>query len=383
MAGFSTTGLGLPATTTGYPAGAGAPAASSTTPQPGFRVSGRGGSTTLPPAAPADFHGTVPTPLDQPHPTYPTLIQSHVAVLQAIGTPEAIIASIAGQQPDAAYLDRYIQGEIMQNPEGWDDVVGSPRGTARAGLQQLGIQPAPAGAGTPGYLPDGSTVSGINVPGLSTPLLAPSGAPATDGNGLVKGIVLAAAAVGVGVLGWKLLGSKGSKDPAKLAAQAFSAGAVGEAAAAGGGALGSLQHMGRQLMEAGAGVKNVDLVNRGAILTTLGSSAAGTTGATSAAATAYGVLHGLAPGDGYVQSISAAAKFAGISETLAHRMSSDNRWLGVLEKLAGNGGTLGDAATAGVLSSQALRGAGESAAAGSTQLAGLRQMFAGAANALA
>jgi hypothetical protein len=95
------------------------------------------------------------------------------------------------------------------------------------------------------------------------------------------------------------------------------------------------------------------------------------------------MLNGLAPGEGSVMANHAAAAFAGISDTMAHKIAMDSRWMGVLEKLASNGGTLGDAATAGILSQQAVGAGSAVAEAGAAHLAGLRQMFAGAANALA
>lgn len=376
------TGPGLPAAT------APTTGSASTALQPGLTVGGQGGSTTLPEASAADFD-TSPTPLDKPDATYPSLTMSHVAVLQAIGTPAAVIQGLAVQQPQAEYLDRYIQGEVMQNPEGWDDYVGNPHGTARAGLQQLmpNVQlPAPGG-GTPGYMADGSPVSGINVPGLSTPLLNPTtGAPqAGGGEGLVKGLVVAAAVVGVGLIGWKVF--KGKKPEGLAAGEAFAnildkpaLGVVGASGVVAGG--GPLSGLSKRFVGSGVDGNNLDMVLRGATLDVLGSHAGGGLAATSSAATAYGVLHGLAPGEGYVQSISAAAKFAGIGETMAHRMSMDSRWMGVLETSARNGGTLGDMAAAGIVASQAIKGGGAANGASPAHLAGLQQMFQGAANAL-
>ena len=214
MTAIGSSGIGLPSPQALF-AGAAAPTApASTVPVNGPTVAGPGGTTALPSASPADFEGVNPTPLDAPHPTYPTLIQSHVAVLQAIGTPEHVIAQLAATQPAADYLDRYIQGEIMQNPEGWDSYVGNPAGTARAGLQQLvpNIQlPAP-GTGTPGVMPDGGRVDGINVPGITQPLIGPQQG---SGEGIIKGVVIAAAVAGVGLLAWKFFqGRNAAKDAA-------------------------------------------------------------------------------------------------------------------------------------------------------------------------
>ncbi len=212
MTGITTTGLGLPTPQSLFasggvgtaPAPATALAPASTTPVNGPTVVGPGGMTALPSASPADFQGVNPTPLDQPHPQYPQLIQSHVAVLQAIGTPANVIAQLAATSPAADYLDRYIQGEIMQNPEGWDAYVGNPAGTARAGLKKLMPNtPLPApGQGTPGVMPDGGRVDGINVPGITQPLVGPQ---QSSGEALVKGLVFTAAAVGVGLLAWKFI----------------------------------------------------------------------------------------------------------------------------------------------------------------------------------
>jgi hypothetical protein len=391
MAGISTTGLGLPATSGIFGSAAGAaPAAASNQAVPGFTVQGQGGATTLPSAAPADFQGSSPTPLDQPDQQYPSLIAAHVAVLRAVGTPEAVIQQFSDAQPQAEYMERWIQGELMQNPEAWDSAVGNPTGTARAALQQLLPQvqlPAP-GQGHPGYLDDGSPVSGIasGIPGVSQPvttqpILNPTTGQVQGGGGLMKGLLIAGGIAAAGFIGWKLL-HKSPTDTAKTAAEAF---AAGSAAAGGGGAAGgignSIESMGRQLMGAGMEAKDISMIHSGMSLGMLG--AGGTVSeSTNIAASAWGVMNHLAPGDGYVMSLHAGAKFAGISDALAHKMSLDNRWMGVMEKLAANGGTLGDAATAGVLASQAVRPGAAAAAGSAVQLDGLRQLFAGAANVL-
>ena len=383
MTGISTTGLGLPTPQTLFTGGATPTAPASTVPVNGPTVTGPGGTTALPSASPADFQGVNPTPLDQPHPTYPTLTQSHVAVLQAIGTPESVIAQLAATQPAAEYLDRYIQGEIMQNPEGWDAYVGNPTGTARAGLTQLvpNIQlPAP-GAGTPGQLPDGSRVDGINVPGVTQPLVSPQ---ANAGEGIVKGIVIAAAVVGVGLLAWKFMkGRNAAKDAANLlnvgpthgmpgaggpnALQAAIEAAAGGGAAGGGGWFNGLK------------ADSIDTQRR-LLMHAVAGPGAGSGGALTAAtldgvARNMGVLDGAGAVIGNTQiaynmplKIAADIHFKSraldIAE-LAVKMGQGPEWLAATTLMA----NYGQAAAGG--------------AAKATQLAGLQQAFAGIANAMA
>ncbi|MCW2926288.1 MAG: hypothetical protein JWM86_256 [Thermoleophilia bacterium] len=417
MTGISSTGTGLPSAQSLFagsaPTIAAAPTMATTTTglapgvdpnaqQPGFTVQGQGGSTSLPAASPNDFNSVNPTPLDQPHPQYPGLIQSHVAVLQAIGTPPQVLVQLNAERPQAEYLERYIQGEIMQNPEGWDAAVGNPAGTARAGLQKLmpGVQLPAVGAGNPGTMPDGTSATGLNVPGVA--ITQPNGEQTgISGETVVKGLFWGAVAAGVGFLGWKFLKGRSAAKAleAGAAAGAANLGNVGAAGAlAGGGALGAAGAAGA------AGAHGGDLLGRlgglNDMFRTLGGGAAAAGGAeaeltrnvalaamtgngtlaeqTSRAASTWGVLKGLAPGEGHAMSVHAAASYSGLSETLVHKMAMESRWMGVMEQLASNGGTLGDAAAAGILSRQALASAGATAATSTVSQEGFRQILMGA-----
>jgi hypothetical protein len=356
--------------------------------QPGLDVQGQFGSTTLPSATPADFQTNNPTPLDQPDSQYPTLIASHVAVLKAIGTPEAVIAELAAQQPQAEWVDRYIQGEIMQNPEGWDAYVGNPTGTARAGQQAIapGIQlPAPGG-GHAGYMPDGSPVSGINVPGLSTPVLDPTtGQPQGTGSWLMPALMIGAAAVG-GFFLWRHFQNKnGAADLAKQGMQAL-AGGGGDAAkltAAGIGAgsqAGMIEHMGRQLMSAGAEAKDMGLVQRGMSLGVFGGGATG--GGAAAAATAESIMNGMGAANGFINSAGISALHFDMPMGQAINAALADRYMGVLE-LATKTGQLGDFAASQVAMKTALAGA-QPAVAGAGQIGGqaLRNLLTSAAQAI-
>jgi hypothetical protein len=362
------------------------PAPASTTPVTGPTVSGPGGTTALPSASPADFQGVNPTPLDQPHPQYPALIQSHVAVLQAIGTPESVLLQLNQSQPAADYMDRYIQGEIMQNPEGWDAYVGNPTGTARAGLQQLipGVQLPSPGAGTPGVMPDGSRVDGVNVPGVTQPLVGPQ---QSSGEGLIKGLVIAAAAVGVGLLAWKFIKNRNAaKDAAQLLTNPDQA--KGLAALAGGeGANGAaglqklvevLKGGGSALGQSGdeAGEAAQRLLQMQAVV----GGGANTAGSRTAA-TLDAILRGFGPADGFAHQAGITAAIHNRPyDKVANLMLAD-RGMGVLEQLAKNGGTIADLAAARALTAQLAGAAGQAANAGATtQLAGLRQALAGLAN---
>ncbi|MCB0879470.1 MAG: hypothetical protein KDC46_10905, partial [Thermoleophilia bacterium] len=332
----------------------------STTPVAGPTVSGVGGTTTLPSAAPTDFYGTNPTPLDQPHPQYPGLIQSHVAVLQAIGTPSAIIQQISDQRPQAEYIDRYIQGEIMQNPEGWDDVVGNPRGTARAGLQQLipGVQlPAP-GQGNTGYMPDGSPVSGVNVPGLSTPtgpVLDPTtGMPSTSGGaeGLIKGLVWAGVAVGIGLIGWKLFKGKGSSKATEDAINGIRNLTGNGGAGWGAGEVGNhlddlakLVSSGKAKPEELAAAYRTLQLSQFAAGGGLVSDIASTSANTVRAATLDSIARGFGPADGSVMSIVHSSILGNVPFKDAAEFSLASRGMGVLEKAVATG-QLGELATA-------------------------------------
>ncbi len=132
------------------------------------------------------------TALDQPDANYPNLPASHVAVLRAAGSSDEVLTWINANYT-AAQIDSYIQTDILKNPEGWDDFVGNPRGTARMGLQQAfpGIQlPSATGYTT-------STTSG--TPTANAPVAV---SQASQAEGIIKGIVIAAAVVGVGALIW-------------------------------------------------------------------------------------------------------------------------------------------------------------------------------------
>ena len=359
----------------------------------GPTVAGPGGTTQLPSAAPADFASGNPTPLDQPHPQYLSLIQSHVAVLQAIGTPESVIAQINAGQPQAEYMDRYIQGEIMQNPEGWDDLVGNPRGTARAGLQQLAptLQlPAP-GMGHPGYLDDGSPVSGVAIPGVSTPIttqpmLDPTTGMPTDG-GMVKGLAIAAAVVGVGLLAWKFMKGKGGGDTAKEAQQIMGMASGGATGASGAGAMEQLAKMGELFKSGKIDATELASAQRMLSLQTMvgGGSLVGDVAANAAntakAATMDTMFRFGSAADGFVMSNVHASVLGNVPFKDAVEASLAHRGMGVLERLAANGGTVADLAASRVLTTQ-LAGAGAAAGSSATQLQGLRQALAGMANAV-
>ncbi len=165
--------------------------------------------------------------LDAPDATFPQLTTAHVAVLRAVRTPEQIIAKLASGAPSSQEMDAWIQSELMQAPEAWDEMVGNPAGTARAGLQQLipGIQlPAP-GAGNP-QLP--GVVTG--QPGVTQPGAMPSSAtPYENGqNDLMKNVVMAGGVGIAGFLGYRFFKGRAARNAAQAAASA--------AAAAGGGA---------------------------------------------------------------------------------------------------------------------------------------------------
>lgn len=387
MTGISTTGLGLPSAQSLFTSGATTmtPDPASTTPMNGPTVTGPGGTTTLPSAAPADFQGANPTPLDQPHPQYPSLIQSHVAVLQAIGTPESVIAQLAATQPAADFLDRYIQGEIMQNPEGWDAFVGTPAGTARAGLQRLGIQPAPVGQGTPGITPDGGRVDGINVPGVTTPLVGPQ---QSSGEGLIQGLVIAAAAVGVGLLAWKFIKNRNpASDAAKLLgndqAKGMLAGIAAGEGNAGSQGLRNLVDAMKGSGAAGGWFGQADEMGAASQrLLSLQAVAGGGTGAGGAAtaATMESILRGHGAANGFLNSVGASAVALNMSMPVAIEGALADRAMGVLEQMARNGGTVADLAAARALTTQLAGAAGGAGGAAANQLAGLRQALAGLAN---
>ncbi len=354
-------------------------------------VQGVGGGTQLPGAAPNDFSGVNPTPLDQPHPQYPALIQSHVAVLQAIGTPETYIAQINDGQPQAEYLDRYIQGEIMQDPEGWDAVVGNQPGTARAGLQQLmpNVQlPAP-GQGNPGYLPDGSPVSGVAIPGVSTPISSgPMLDPTTgmpNGSGLMTGLAIAGVVAGIGLIAWKVMKGRGGGDAAKEAQQIM--GLAGGGAGGVGGGAGAMEQLGKlgELFTSGK-IDATELASAQRMLslqTMVGGGLVGDVAANAAntakAATMDSMFRFGSAADGFVMSNVHASVLGNVPFNQAVEASLAHRGMGVLERLAANGGTVADLAAARVLTTQ-LGAAGAEAGKSASQLQGLRQALAGMAN---
>lgn len=171
--------------------------------------------------APQDAAATngVPGSLDQPDQTYPALTQAHVMVFRAIGTPEAVIGSIASQNPNAGVIEQYIQSEIMQNPEGWDQYVGNPTGTARAGLQQLipGIQLP----GSAAYAGQGGTIDATGV-GVTDPAVVAGNAK----NDLMKTIVWGAVGLGAAIVGYRFLKGRGAAQAAAKVAAGGGAGAV-------------------------------------------------------------------------------------------------------------------------------------------------------------
>lgn len=388
MTGISTTGLGLPSAQSLFTGNATTtvPDPASTIPVNGPTVSGPGGTTVLPDAAPAEFQGPNPTSLDQPHPQYPALIQSHVAVLQAIGTPESVIAQLAATQPAADFLDRYIQGEIAQNPEGWDQFVGNPAGTARAGLQQLGFPLAPAGQGTPGVTLDGGRVDGINVPGVTAPLVGPE---QSSGEGLVKGIVIAAAAIGVGLLAWKFIKNRNpANDAAKLLGSADEAKGLIAGVAAGEGnagtqglrnlvdAIGGGGGAGRWLGKTDdAGAAAQKLLGYQAVV-----GGGANTAGTSTAATLDAISRGFGPANGWAHSIGITSAMHNQPFQQVAAVAERGEMLSIFKE-AVRTNQLGEfVAGLGLLSQQSQQAA--AAAGGVAKNAGIQQMFAGAANLL-
>ena len=387
MTGISSTGLGLPSAQSLFTGGAATttPAPASTAPVNGPTVAGPGGTTALPTASPADFQGVNPTPLDQPHPQYPTLIQSHVAVLQAIGTPESVIAQLAQSQPAADYLDRYIQGEIMQNPEGWDAYVGNPAGTARAGLQQLmpGVQLPSPGAGTPGIVPGQGRVDGINVPGVTQPLAGPE---ESAGSGIIKGIVIAAAIAGVGLLAWKFMKGRNPGGEAAQAAQAALNGGDDSKNILTRLASGNFTGDAADLV-ANLGSKNIfgkadeagEAAKRLLAYQAVAGGGAGP-GGTITAASLDAISRGFGPADGFLHSVGITAAMHNQPYFRMGDLALKSRMVGVWE-LAAKNGQLGElVAAAGLLAQHS--GSAAQAGANASKLAGLQQVFAGVANAM-
>lgn len=293
----------------------------------------------------SEFTSSNPTSLDQPHPQYLGLIKSHVAVLQAIGTPEAFIAQISSARPQAEYLDRYIQDQIMQNPEGWDEYVGNPVGTARAGLQQLlpGVQ-----------FPSASTTVG------SSPFVdatADKTAAVSESEGLLKGLVFAGAAVGLGVLGWKVL--KGKQAGSIKAAEDSVRNLIGQGTRVD--YLANLSSLPLQTVVGGGG---------GAL-----SGVAGTASSVSLAATLESISRGHGAANGFLNSVGSSAIALNMPMSSAVEAALADRAMGVLEQLAHNGGTVADLATARVLTTQL----GTAASAAGSELPSLQQLLAGVA----
>jgi hypothetical protein len=185
--------------------------------------------------------------LSKPHSTYSNLINSHVLVLQVMGTPEPKIAEINAMIPDPTWLDSYIQDRIFANPEGWDSYVGNPQGTARAGLQSAGMQ-LPA-AGTTPMASDsqiGATNGQLDVP-ESSGIFGPNmeTGPGTEAEGTVKGMVWAGLGLGAGLIGWKFLKGRGGSlggimgggdDAARAARSLMGGGGAAGVGVSGGGA---------------------------------------------------------------------------------------------------------------------------------------------------
>lgn len=170
--------------------------------------------------------------LDAPDATYPQLTTAHVAVLRAVKTPEQVIAQLASGAPSSQEMDAWIQSELMQAPEAWDELVGNPSGTARAGLQQLipGIQlPAP-GAGNPQLPGVGSPQAGSTQPGV-----APGTSTSYENgqNDLMKNMVLAGGVGVAGFLGYRFLKGRAARNAAQAAAAASVGGSSSASAATG------------------------------------------------------------------------------------------------------------------------------------------------------
>ena len=339
------TGTGNDMTISGY-AGASMP---SSGPALGS-AAGSAAAATLPVTDAGDYASGNPTPLDGPDATYPTLLTAHVAVLRAIGTPEALIQQIASSGVSGEYMDRYIQGEIMQNPEGWDAMTGSPQGTARAGLQSLmpGIALPQPGAGHPGYLDDGTPVSGVTVPGASSTMLDPTTGKPTGG-GMMTAVLGAAAVVGVGLVAWKMKSGRAAAEAARDATH---------------GAQGVASGLASKL----AGLRDV---LPGGVAQAVEGGGAG--GAASEIADAGGDLL-LATGtqfvgshapNGFITSAGLAAREFDMPMSRAIDAALADRWLSVMESAAHNG-HLGDfvaahAATRGMLG-ETVEGAGSASA---------------------
>jgi len=275
---------------------------SSTTSMPATNAAQTGGATgtattTDAPASAATQAAGAAQDAEAPSPDFPNLTVSHVQLLQVAATPPSIIAQINADKPGAEWLYRYIEGEIFQNPEGWDAYTGNPEGTTRASIKKYipdAELPAP-GQGKPGYVSDGSTVSGVDIPGLTQPLIDPQPTAqqqATQaGGGLITKLLIGVAVIGGGLLLWKHF--KGAKNPVEVGVrnlpgnQSFleqmglnmrsSVGGL-EGAVAGGGSLAAmygnggdhLTKLGQMHMVAGAAESSKELFHIGGTLGALG-----------------------------------------------------------------------------------------------------------------
>jgi hypothetical protein len=232
-------------------------------------------------------------------------------------------------------------------------------------------------------------VSGINVPGVTTPIttgpmLDPTtGAPqASEGEGLIKGLVLAAAAVGVGLLAWKFVKGRGA---AKEVVDVTNL--VNEASTGGGQQalsklferIGSGSIKGKELTEL---LKNpqFQLLASGHGLG-MATDIASTAASSQLGASLFAHANKLGPVDGFVMQATASAAAANISVDKAAQLMLANRQWGVVERAVVNGGGLADLALANITGLQ-LAGSASNAAAGATKLAGLQSMLTGMASAL-
>jgi hypothetical protein len=232
-------------------------------------------------------------------------------------------------------------------------------------------------------MPDGSPVSGINVPGISTPsgpMLDPTtGMPATEGEGLVKGLVIAAAVVGVGLLAWKFLKGRGSG--AKETQQVLGM-AMGNEGAAG---IDGLKKLLGAIKPGSVGADDLVQVQQALAMSQLaggGALAAGGLGddlgrlavRSQGAAGAYGYLMGLGPVDGFIMQATAGSVAANQPfETIA-RLMLENQKVGIARQAVMNGGGLADLALANVAGAN-LTGAVGGAAAGAGKLTSARQLL--------
>lgn len=184
--------------------------------------------------------------LDAADTTYPQLTVAHVQVLRAVKTPESVIAQLAATNPTPAAMDTWIQTQLMQAPEAWDQAVGNPIGTARAGLGTIlpGVQ-----------LPDPTSTTS-QLPAAQAPSTDQQASTYANGqNDLMKNIVMAG---GAGILG--LLGFRAMKHR-KAAAQAAIQGAAAVTAGGGEAASRTLGMTASAVTDAGMGAGATDLTS--------------------------------------------------------------------------------------------------------------------------